>query len=158
MAVTQAKLRRALRRLPLRRRWTCGGTPFDWDFSAKSRALRPLDSRVYQVPLKPAWRTLLIFGEYDYAEGGGTNPFIGARSTDGMIWGLDPERDRKPMFLLNSTLDAFVDTFQALDAYLGAKQPLPADIDRTLRAIDKSAFGRSDWKPFVAFVRAEQEG
>ena len=153
MTVEGADLQRALRKLPLRRRWTCGGTPLDWDFSVKRSALRPLDKAAYDFPLRPAWLTLLMFGEYDYAEGGGAHPFVGIRSTDGAVFGLDFERDRKPMFPLNSSLDAFVDTFHALDAYLGKGRRLPEDIDRSLHAIDRTAYARSDWKPFVVFVR-----
>ena len=121
----------------------------------KTSALRPLDKAAYDFPLKPAWLKLLMFGEYDYAEGGGANPFIGIQPKDGAVFGLDFERDRQPMFLLNSGLDAFVDTFHALDVYLGKGRRLPEDIDRRLHAIDRTAYDRSDWKPFVVFVREE---
>jgi hypothetical protein len=141
--------------LPLRRRWTFDGTPLDWDFSASRRGLGPLDKSAYDFRLKPAWLQLLIFGEYDYAEGGGANPFLGIRSVDGAVFGLDFERDRQPLFLLNSDLSAFVETFEALDAYLRRARRLPEDIDETLRAIDKAAYRRSDWKPFIGFVRGD---
>ena len=42
-----------------------------------------------------------------------------------------------------------------LDVYLGKGRRLPEDIDRSLQAIDRTAYDRSDWKPFVAFVRGE---
>jgi hypothetical protein len=139
--------------LPLRRRWTFDGTPLDWDFSAKRRELRPLDESAFDFRLKPAWLELLIFGEYDYAEGGGAHPFLGIRRSDGAVFGLDVERDRQPLFLLNSGLSAFVETFEVLDAYLRRARRLPEDVDQRLQAIDKAAFRRSDWKPFVGFVR-----
>ena len=121
----------------------------------KTSVLRPLDKAAYDFPLKPAWLTLLMFGEYDYAEGGGAHPFVGIQRTEGAVFGLDFERDRQPKFLLNSCLDTFVDTFHALDEYLGKGRRLPEDIDRRLHAIDGTAYDRSDWKPFVAFVRGE---
>jgi hypothetical protein len=155
MALKDAHVQRALLKLPLRRRWTFDQTPLDWDFSLKRSPLRPLDASAFDFPFKAAWRALLVFGEYDYAEGGGANPFLGIRKTDGAVYGLDFERDRKQMFLLNSDLDAFVATFAALDAHLAKGRRLPDDIERRLRAIDRTAYDRSDWKGFVGFVRGD---
>jgi hypothetical protein len=101
---------------------------------------------------------LLIFGEYDYAEGGGANPFLGVRRADGVVYGLDVERSKIPMFVLNSSLDAFVKTFDVLDRYLAEKRALPADVTQVLRRIDPGVYGRSDWRHFVEFVLAEQNG
>ena len=146
-----------LGRLPRRRRWTFLETPLDWDFSAARRGPEPLDRAAYDFELKPAWMELAMFGEYDYAEGGGAHVLVGLRKRDGRVYGLDIERDRGPMFLLNSSLAAFLETFECLDASLGKKRSLPRDIGKGLRAIDPGAYGRSDWKRFVSFVLADQD-
>jgi hypothetical protein len=151
-SLSAAALQRALDRLPARRRWLLGETPLDWRFSTKG-GFRPLDETAFDFPLKPAWRELLVFGEYDYAEGGGAHPFLGIRGSDGAVFGLDFERDKKPLFLLNSGLSAFVDTFEVLDEHLRKGRALPEDVEKRLRDADQPAYARSDWKPFVAFAR-----
>ena len=50
--------------------------------------------------LEPEWSALDLFGEEDYAEGGGASPFLGVHRSSGKIFGLDVERDSSEMFLL----------------------------------------------------------
>jgi hypothetical protein len=156
MTIDTRRLQAALRRLPTRRRWTVQETPMDYDFSARRR-LVPLDPESYDFPLERGWLQLLIFGEYDYSEGGGARPFLGIRNTDGAVLGLDFERDKKPLFLLNSGVDSFVRTFEALDKYLGKGRALPDDVEKTVRAIDPRAYRKSDWKPFVRFALQRED-
>jgi hypothetical protein len=145
-------MKELLRRLPRRRRWKVQATPLDFDFSPGLRGPAPLDRDAYDFPLEAAWLQLAIFGEYDYAEGGGAHVLLGVRERDGRVYGLDFERDEKPMFLLNSGLEAFIETFECLDAHLRKGRALPSDIEKHLRAIDPKAYPSSDWKPFVKFA------
>jgi hypothetical protein len=157
MTINADHVRRLVGRLPRYRRWFLQETPLDYNFSVGRTRPRPLGADTFDIPLRPAWSELLIIGEYDYAEGGGANPFLGVRQADGLVWGLDVERGRTPMFILNSSLGAFIETFQVLDGYLAKKRSLPADVKRMLRTIDPDVYGRSDWKKFVEFVLEEQQ-
>lgn len=143
-----------LARLPSKVRWTLNDVPMDYDFSAASRGLRPLSASALNCKPKATWLELLIFGEYDYAEGGGANPFLGVHRETGVVYGLDVER-AQPVFLLNSSIDRFVDTFLYLSRYWGAGQDLPDDADSILRQLDPDAYPTSDWKALAAYVREE---
>ena len=125
----------AVRRLPTRRRWVFQETPLDYDFSAGVLGPEPLRQESHHFPLEPEWLELLIFGEYDYAEGGGAHPFLGVQRQNGVVYALDVERD-EPLVILNSGLDAFMKTFEAIDAHLARSSPLPRQIGKTLKAID----------------------
>jgi hypothetical protein len=142
-------------RLPLAARWMINETPMDYDFSAARRVLQPLDRDALLDAPEAEWLDLLIFGEYDYAEGGGANPFLGVMRATGAIHGLDVERDDQPLFLLNSSTDAFIETFTFLNSFLGAGRPLPTDADARLRSIDPHAYPDSDWKRLVEYIASE---
>lgn len=157
MSVDPESVKKVMRGLPVSRRWFVQGTPLDYDFRAGRKGPRPLEPGAFDFRVQAKWLELLIFGEYDYAEGGGANPFLGVRRTDGAVCGLDVERDKAPMFLLNSSLDAFIETFRLLDGYLAKKRVVPPGIEAQLRKIDPKAFGRSDWKPFVRYALAEED-
>jgi hypothetical protein len=152
--VKAATIQDIVRRLPVRRRWMVQETPLDYDFSAGVRGPAPLRQRSYDFPLEPEWLELLIFGEYDYAEGGGAHPFLGVHRKSGVVYALDFERDT-PLVILNSGLEAFVKTFEAIDADLTKPAQLPRQIGKTLKVIDPSVYDRSDWKSFVTFVLDE---
>ena len=146
-----------LRSLPSRARWVLQGTPLDYDFSAGHSGVRPPSTE--QLPpevIDPDARALLIFGEYDFAQGGGANPFLGVRSSDGAVLGLDLEREDSPLFPLNSSIERFVRTFSLLDNYLARGGAAPADIDEQLAAIDPEAYGTSEWRDLVNASGTEQ--
>lgn len=134
--------------LPLRARWTIKGTPLDYDFSAARKGLRPLPEDTFDSAEKK-WLDLLIFGDYDYAEGGGAHPFLGIRKTDGAVYGLDVERAGEAMFLLNSSIERFIRTFLFLNKYLGKGRRLPTDVEARMREIDPEIYPASDWKLLV---------
>ena len=64
--------------LPVRARWMLGQTPVDFDFSVGRRGLRHLTAEdvagSLDGSLDESWADLLIFGQYDVAEGGGARP------------------------------------------------------------------------------------
>lgn len=155
MTLDAAAIQRLVSQLPATRRWFVQETPLDYDFSAGRRTVTTLRPESFDFPMKPEWLQLLVFGEYDYAEGGGAHPFLGVRPADGFVCGLDVELD-KPLFVLNSSLHAFIATFEAIDAYLANSQALPRGFSKTLKAIDPAVFGKSNWKPFVTFATAEE--
>jgi len=100
-------------RLPARARWRLGDSPLDWDFS---RAAHPLEAlpedhaQTLAAILPNDWRELLIFGEDDYAEGGGAQSFLTVHTRTGEVFGVDGERDA-PVYFLSSSVTAFVETF-----------------------------------------------
>lgn len=129
--------------LPARSRWMLDGTPLDFEFTVALQGLRSLPDDVLRFD-DGTWSDLLVFGEYDYAEGGGANPFLCVRAGDGSVCGLDVERDTA-IFPLNSSVDGFVATFRMLDSHLAQGKPLPPDCASQLRTIDPGIDPDSDW-------------
>ena len=98
------------------------------------------------------WTSLRIFGEEDYAEGGGASPYLGVHSESGEIFGLDLEREMSQMFLLNSDIDRFILTFLVLDRVLRLGGPPEAQIGARLEQIDPGVFEHSEWRLLSDYV------
>lgn len=144
-------------RLPLRATWIVAGTTLVYDFSRAQRPLAPLPPEAVSEPdegWKAARAGLLIFGEYDYAEGGGAKPWLGIRQEDGAVFELDGEREEQTSFL-NSSLEQFIATFEALHPFLSAGEALPPAIETTLRDLD-SQYSASQWQGLVSFLQATE--
>jgi len=135
--------------LPERERWMIDGTPLAFDFGNARRGLRRITSNdVVGGAIPPEWLELLIFGEYDYA--GGAHPWIAVRANDGMVCGLDIERkDERAVFLFNSSIGQFVQTFTALSAYLRQEKRLPADMGACIQGIDPQIYPVSEWRLLI---------
>jgi hypothetical protein len=131
--------------LPEGARWTIRGVPLDFDYSDARRGLRKPTADEVPEGDEPDWPDLLVFGRYDYAEGGGAAPWIAVRIADGAVCGLDVERE-DPYFLFNSSVERFIKTFALLDQYLRRGQALPADIEGRVRSIDPEAYLGSEWR------------
>jgi hypothetical protein len=145
---------RIVTRLPIRVRWLVNGTPLDFDFSRSQSPLRPITaSDVVGGPVEEEWTSLRIFGEEDYGEGGGASPYLGVHSGSGEIFGLDVERETSHMFLLNSDVDRFIQTFLALDQALRLGGPPVAQVGERLKQIDPGAFERSEWRLLSDYVK-----
>ena len=143
--------------LPLKARWVLHETPMDFDFSWGHGGLRHLErSWLTFEPTDASWFGLLLFGEYDYSEGGGARPFLCIRESDGAIYGLDVERDRDALFVLNSSIGRYVETFRYLHHYLSRPSALPADLLARVQAIDPEAYPASEWRDLALYV-AEAE-
>src|SRR5712671_5356800 len=125
-------------RLPQRARWLMPRTesqyetPLDFSFYSEPRNLTAVfaewgysDADVTDIERVSDF---IVFGEEDYSEGGGAHPLLVVRQSDGKVFGVDVEA-YEPLFLLNSSLQAFIDTFCLLDKYLGHGQPIPADLN-----------------------------
>lgn len=122
--------------LPMRSRWMFDDTPLDWDFSdARRWPRRVTNDDLAWGEIDEEWADLIIFGRFDYAEGGGASPWITIRKTDGAVCGLDVEREC-PVYLINSSLVRFIRSFSLLDQYLGRRRPPPHEIGGSLREID----------------------
>jgi len=126
-------------------------TPLDFDFSIGRQGPRRLTVADFNeaTELEASWLDLLIFGESDYAEGGGASMYIGVRESDGAVYGLDVEREQ-PLALFNSSFDRFIETFFALDAFYRQGQQLPRGLEERIRGIDPEAYPFSEWPLFVA--------
>ena len=73
------------------------------------------------------------------------------RQSDGKVFGVDVEAN-DPLFVLNSSLEAFIDTFCLLDKYLGHGQPIPADLNSLVRNLDPTVYSESEWRVVVENV------
>ena len=131
--------------LPARSRWALGGAPLDFKFTV-AQGLLSVPDEVLQFD-DGAWSNLQVFGEYDYAEGGGAKALLCVQC-DGSVCGLDLERD-VAIFPLNSSVDRFVATFRMLDSYLAHGKPLPVDCAEQLRTIDPEIGPSSDWLSLI---------
>jgi hypothetical protein len=136
-------------RLPVRVRWLVNGTPLDFDFSRSQAALRCITAGgIIGGTIEEEWRSLRMFGEDDYAEGGGAKTYLGVHIETGKVFGLDLERQSSQMFLLNSDVERFIQTFLALDQALRPGIPAQPQIAERLNEIDPGAFEHSEWRIF----------
>ncbi len=143
--------------LPPLARWSLKGACVEYVFSASREDVRQLSpERLLPATLQPEWLELLIFGECDYAAGGGASPFLGVRTTDGTVWELDVERETDPLSLLNSSIDRFVASFAFLNEYLGSGRELPENAEAQLESIDPEAFPGSEWKALVEYLSVQE--
>jgi hypothetical protein len=85
---------------------------------------------------------------WDYNDGGAAQPLLVVCKSDGKVFGVDVEGN-DPLFVVNSSLAAFIDTFCLLDKYFGQGQPIPADLNSLVRNLDPAAYSESDWRNFV---------
>lgn len=157
---TAVDLEQARRRieteLPRRVRWLIHDTPLDFDFSRAQHPLEPTSESDLQGTMKEEWTTLYLFGEQDYARGGGAAPYLGIDAVTGAVRGLDVESSR--LFLLNSDIGAFVETFQLFDQALRLRSsPLDA-VASVARRIDPPAFEQSEWSELVAYLLDGERG
>jgi hypothetical protein len=140
-------------RLPRRVRWMIKSTPLDFDFSAARQSLRRLaESDVVGGPIPHEWSECLVFGMYDYAEGGGASPWIAIRESDGAVCGLDIERQEEKTFIFNSSLDRFIRTFAMFDEYLRGSGELPSGFATHVRDLDPDVFPASDWRELIELI------
>jgi hypothetical protein len=140
--------------LPVRARWMINGTPLDFEFMVGRLGLQRLPDEVLDAG-GPYGSELLVFGEQDFAEGGGARPWLCVRERGGSVYGFDPEPE-EPMFLLNSSVEQFVATFRLLNNYLAKNRLLPPDCESRLRAIDCEAYPHSDWRLLVECLRSAE--
>jgi hypothetical protein len=67
----------------------------------------------------------IVFGMWNFCEGGGARPALVVRQRDGKVFSVDVEAD-DPVVLLNSSLEAFIDTSVCRTNILGmVSQSLP---------------------------------
>lgn len=140
--------------LPVRTCWLIGGAPFRYDFSQARERLLPVIEEVEERWFVEAWRPLLIFGSCDYANGGGSRPWLTVAGTNGFVMGLDLERDDGPLYHFNSSLPRFVATFTYLERFLPGGLRLPDDAEDALRSIDDAAYPTSEWRLLLESIRS----
>ena len=139
--------------LPECARWLLDGATLDFQFTVSRLGLRRLREEERPSDDAPS-NELLVFGEQDFAEGGGAHPWLCARMPDGWICGFDPDNDDDPVFLLNSSAERFVATFRVLNEYLASGAPLPPDCSTRLQAIDPEAYPSSDWRELAEHLES----
>jgi hypothetical protein len=144
---------RAIDTLPVQAHWSIKGTPLSFDFSAAHGGLRTLPKEASELG-NAEGAALLVFGEQDFAEGGGGHPWLCFCKQDGSVWGFDPER-KQPMFLLNSSIERFIATFGFLHAYLEKNARLPANSKSHVQNLDPDAYSTSDWRLLVEYLSSD---
>jgi hypothetical protein len=145
-----------VRRLPAHVRWLVRGVPWDFDFSRSRVPLRPIaPTDLNGCNIEDEWTTLYIFGQEDYADGGGASPYLGVHLDTGEICGLDVERDESQVFILNSNVDRFIRTFQKIDEMLRHTPVAPEVLFRALTGIDPDAFQHSEWRDASSYIEAD---
>jgi len=142
-------------KLPIRTRWNLDGTPWDWDFSRSLRSLEPIGALgLFGTVVLDDWRPLRVFGEEAVGEGGGAHPFVCMHAETGLVLGFDIERDKSPVFLLNTSLARFIATFLLFDHVLRAERAAARELPARVREIDADAFGESEWREAADYVEA----
>jgi len=114
------------------------------------RLITPAD--VIGCGVEDPWRLLYLFGQEDYAKGGGASPFLGVHGDTGEIMGLDVEREASKMFLLNSNIDRYIRTFQKFDEVLRLKTLAPRHLPEALREIDGDTFQHGEWRLLCDYI------
>jgi len=141
------KVRHAITsRLPAEVRWVVDQTSLVYNFSRARKPLRPIQSNEILCRIEKKWLDLYLFGEEDFAEGGGARQFVGVDEKSGRILGLDVERDRAQLYLLNSDIECFIGTFLVFDEALRRKTIPLRRVASAAYEIDPVAFRRSDWR------------
>jgi hypothetical protein len=147
-------------RLPRARRWLIGGSPLDFSFYSGLWPAQPprnltavTEECEWDATLVEHASDFIVFGERDYGEGGGARPWLVVRRSDGKVFGVDVERE-VPVFLLNSSLQAFINTFYLLDKYLGHGDPVPPDLHSLAQNLDPTVYSKSEWHDLVDLVAA----
>ena len=156
---------RIVTHLPLRVRWHVHETPWDFDFARARCPLKALEPSDFQPDFCEEWRDLIIFGEEDYAEGGGARPFLTIHRETGEILGFDIDRHTKPaalltmherihvpIYTLNSSIEGFIRSFAILDEALRLGSRALEGLADALRLADPSVFDSSEWKDVAAWV------
>jgi hypothetical protein len=144
------------RRLPMRASWHLGGMNWDWDFLRTRNALFPLQpDEITGGNILPGWLPLHLFGKQDFYNGGGASPFVGVHQFTGAVYGLDLERDTKPMYLMNSSVARFIETFLLLDPVLGQQRRPAVGIRAKFRAVDPEVYELSEWRFAIDEIERE---
>ena len=138
--------------LPHHVRWNVKGMMVDFDFSRARAPLRVVTEDEVLGGIDKQWQTLYLFGEEDVSEGGGARPFLGVELNDGKVYGLDVERDRSPLFLLNSDIDRFVKTFRLFDETIRYRTIHIPDLPSLAAAIDPDAYAASEWRLLADYL------
>jgi len=95
------------------------------------------------------WRQMLVFGEEDFAHGGGASPLVSVHVATGEVFGIDVERERSAAFLLNSSIPAFIDTFLVFDDALAGGGAVSSILRDRVRAADQVAYEKCEWRSLV---------
>jgi hypothetical protein len=150
--------RKIMHELPARARWLVGGSPLDFDFSRAQRDLRPIgeaDTNGFEIPQE--WLTLYLFGEEDYAQGGGAAPYLGVHADTGQVFGLDVERDSSPIYLLNSDVDKYILTFDVFDQALRRGTLHVMQVARLAEEVDPVAFVAGEWHYLADAISSDED-
>jgi hypothetical protein len=114
-------------RLPQRARWLIGNDTQDFSLHSEPCSLAAEFAKwgvsAADVADIEHRSDLIVFGMWNYNEGGGARPALVVRRSDGKVFGVDVEAN-DPLFVLNSSLEAFIDT-RIISIPIGLKSSLP---------------------------------
>lgn len=145
-----------VKRLPNHASWVVGEDLMDWDFSRARKTLRPIQSSdIVGGEILESWHSIYLFGDCAYADGGGAHPYVGINVQTGEVCGLDVERDdSEAVYLMNSSVARFIDTFLLVDSALAEEPQLLSGLSSRVRAIDPQAFPEGEWSKLADYVQA----
>lgn len=139
--------------LPVHVRWLVGDYPIDFDFSRAQSDLKPMtvsDTNGFEILQE--WQSLYLFGEQNYAEGGGAAPYLGIHRDTGQVFALDVESEASPLSLLNSDIDKFISTFDVFDRSVRHRTLQIEQVAGLLEEIDPVAFAESEWSGLIEAI------
>jgi hypothetical protein len=103
------------------------------------------------------WRKLYLFGAENIAKGGGARPFVGIHVETGGVYGLDVERDTSPLFILNSSVARFIETFLLFENVIGRRTAAAFGLTDRVREADPETFSRSEWRHATVVIETLPE-
>src|SRR5215831_7323987 len=88
-----------VRALPVRARWRIKDTALDFDFTRSRQQLRTIaPNDLSGGVIESEWSVFYLFGQADFADGGGASPYLGVHQITGEICGIDVERVGSAVF------------------------------------------------------------
>jgi hypothetical protein len=142
------------------------GTTCDYDFARLLKPLRPAsiwwdgppeeddEDAADDEDSEGLASRLLVFGEQDFADGGGSHVLLALDATSGAIVGVDVERE-PALLTFSSSAGRFVEMFAVLDEALRNGSAASSEVAERLRTIDPEGFASSEWHDLVVALRSE---
>jgi len=139
--------------LPLKVTWQITGMSICVDFSRCRDLLKPLQKTDTNSKIEDEWKALYLFGEEDYADGGGAHPWLGVNEDTGKIYGLDIQRT-EPIYFLNTDVEKYIKTFLLFDNVVRQGQSSIEELSKSSRKLDP-AFTKSDWRLLADYLQKD---
>lgn len=151
MIIMSSQYEKVISGLPQSCKWCVQDTNLEFHFRIMDTE-KPYLSKEHGIgDIESGWERLIPFGDMIYANGGGSSSLILFNELDERVYGLDIERE-EPLFVLNSTIKAFIETWKMINSYfLHIEKDLNTIINRVI-LIDPLLYNESEWKMFLEYL------